>query len=183
MVTRGEAEQTVDPLEKILIELGLGHLVLKFKEEKINLPIVSAASDDDLKVLGEKCLGDRIRLRSSCQKHQSFIPSPRNVLSAANSRVNAIREERSFLFNPRGGAQRRTSSGTSSSSNNNKRKAKPITWTGKFICLADRFAQKVPSPSQKVALENAGLGFRKIVFDIEDTEEEVYKKLLSSTLI
>ena len=35
---------------------------------------------------------------------------------------------------------------------------------------------------QKQVLQKAGLGLKKIVFDLEDTEEEVYAKLTSSEL-
>lgn len=53
------------------------------------------------------------------------------------------------------------------------------TWTGHFFCMADRMATKPPKTSEKLALQNAGLGFKKIQFQEIDTEETVFAKLTS----
>lgn len=53
------------------------------------------------------------------------------------------------------------------------------TWTGHFFCMADRMATKPPLTSEKLALQNAGLGFKKIQFQEIDTEETVFAKLTS----
>ena len=50
------------------------------------------------------------------------------------------------------------------------------------MCLSDRISDKIPNPTQKQVLQKAGLGLKKIVFNLEDTEEEVYAKLTSSEL-
>ena len=64
------------------------------------------------------------------------------------------------------------------------RKKKPgsQTWTSQFMCLYDKITDKIPNSTQKQALHKAGLGLKKTVFDLEDTEEEVYAKLTSSEL-
>lgn len=54
------------------------------------------------------------------------------------------------------------------------------TWTGHFFCIADRMATKPPKTSEKLALQNAGLGFKKIQFQEIDTEEMVFAKLIST---
>ena len=53
------------------------------------------------------------------------------------------------------------------------------TWAGQFMCLSDRISDKIQNPTQKQVLQKAGLGLKKLVFDLEDTEEEVYAKLTS----
>ena len=50
------------------------------------------------------------------------------------------------------------------------------------MCLSDRISDKISNPTQKQVLQKAGLGLKKIVFDLEDTEEELYAKLTSSDL-
>ncbi|CAG2192492.1 unnamed protein product [Mytilus edulis] len=47
------------------------------------------------------------------------------------------------------------------------------TWTGQFVCNATR----TPSSSEKISLQSAGLGHKKIQFRLDDNEEEVYKIL------
>lgn len=50
---------------------------------------------------------------------------------------------------------------------------------GQFVCLADRTRTKLPTPSEKQVLHNAGLGLKKISFDIDDDETDVYTKLMA----
>lgn len=55
--------QRLDEVGKVLIELSLSELTEKFShEEKIDISILAAASDDDQKRLIVKCLDDRIRI-------------------------------------------------------------------------------------------------------------------------
>ena len=63
---------------------------------------------------------------------------------------------------------------------------KKRTWTARFMCLADRFmcladrfAAKVPNASEKQILSKAGLGVKKIKFEIDDDEETVTNKIMS----
>ena len=46
--------------------------------------------------------------------------------------------------------------------------------------LSHRISDKIQNPTLKQVLQKAGLGLRKIVFDLEDTEEDVNAKLTSS---
>ena len=59
------------------------------------------------------------------------------------------------------------------------------TWTHEFFCLGSTTATSVPSRAQKIALQNAGLGRRKVVFhcvassiDVKTKLESVYPKLI-----
>ncbi|CAH3046598.1 unnamed protein product, partial [Porites lobata] len=61
------------------------------------------------------------------------------------------------------------------------------TWTHEFFCLASTAATCVPSRSDKISLQNAGLGRRKIVFsgrasalDVKENLESVFPKLKES---
>ena len=50
-------------MEKILEKVGLGTLIGRFQEERIELEIVLAMTDGELTRLGISTMGDRIRLR------------------------------------------------------------------------------------------------------------------------
>ncbi|XP_070559923.1 uncharacterized protein [Ptychodera flava] len=96
-----------------------------------------------------------------------------NFTSGAS--VNRIRRERGFLFNfnpSRQGSRRRGSNNLTSRYKREKRSC-----SVQCICLADRFANKVPTPSEKQALYQAGLGGKKIEFCLDDNEQEVVRKL------
>jgi hypothetical protein len=54
-----------------------------------------------------------------------------------------------------------------------KKPARRKTWTGTFVCLADHNQTKVPCQEEKVCLQRAGLGVKKITFDSEASESEV----------
>ena len=47
------------------------------------------------------------------------------------------------------------------------------------MCLACRYSCRVPSGTEKIMLQNAGLGFKKIKLDMADNEEAVFNKLTS----
>ena len=49
------------------------------------------------------------------------------------------------------------------------------------MCLLDIHAKKIPTPTEKVVLQKAGLGFKKIKFDLEVDEVSVYNQLMSSS--
>ena len=78
--------------------------------------------------------------------------------------------ERLALFRP--SRSRRIAYASSKSS-------KGRTWTANFVCLADRNMQKVPNSTEKTVLKAAGLGERKIQFQITDSEAEVHSKIIS----
>ena len=47
--------------------------------------------------------------------------------------------------------------------------------------LSDIHAEKLAIPTEKVVLQKAGLGFKKIKFDLETDEVSVYNQLTSSS--
>ena len=58
------------------------------------------------------------------------------------------------------------------------------TWTHEFFCLAKKCAIRVPNRSEKIILQNSGLGRKKVVFnckasafDVQRVLQEVYPKL------
>ena len=53
------------------------------------------------------------------------------------------------------------------------------TWTHDFFCLGSTQAVSVPSRAQKITLQNAGLGHRKVVFLCKGTALDVKTKLES----
>ena len=63
------------------------------------------------------------------------------------------------------------------------------TWTNEFVCLGSTTATCVPSRAQKIALQNAGLGRRKVLFhckassiDVKTKLESVYPKLIQGVV-
>ncbi|VDI18550.1 Hypothetical predicted protein [Mytilus galloprovincialis] len=57
------------------------------------------------------------------------------------------------------------------------------SWTVTVVCLADKEAKTVPSPTEREILFKAGLGHRKIRFQTDDTEAIVMEKLFSDETI
>ncbi|CAC5389515.1 unnamed protein product [Mytilus coruscus] len=102
----------------------------------------------------------------------SFDSKPLFEGSTPRSLLDRIRRERSLLFS--------SGSGKSNSPKNlprNQKKSKGKTWTGTFICLADKSQGRVPSVSEKEVLIRAQLGSKRIQFCLEDKEEDVLAKL------
>ena len=162
-------------MESILEQLGLGTLLERFIDEKVDPEVILSMSESSLIRLGVETLGDRIRIKDLCKK---FVDEERNSSTAnsATSSSQRILEERRKLFQPYN-SRREKGSGTSKTS---KRKKTPRrTWTGQFVCLADRQASRVPSSTEKQLLQQAGLGLKKIRFFVDDSEEEVLEKLTS----
>ncbi|CAB3983909.1 Arylsulfatase B [Paramuricea clavata] len=170
-------------MEKILEELGLGTLKQRFAEERIEPEIVLAMTDGELTHLGVSTMGDRIRLRQICrvsistqsaeqsnvnsEGSESSLNSSGGPSSASSSAF--VASERSRLFNPR---HSRTTS--------RKRKAtRGRTWTAQILCLADRQQTKIPNSIEKQILRNAGLGLKKIKFEVSDNAQQVVDTIMS----
>ena len=174
-------------------KIGLGTLIGRFQEERIEPEIVLAMTDGELTRLGISTMGDRIRLRRTCRVSTSMQSSEEsnlrldNTQSSSDSSVRpasgltgghsdvpslaAVASERSRLFNPR-------HSRTTSSSR--KRKATGgRTWTAQILCLADRKQSKIPNSVEKQILHNAGLGLKKIKFQVGDNAQQVIDRIMS----
>lgn len=168
-------------MEKILEEVGLSTLLQRFMEERIEPEIVLAMTDVELTRLGVATIGDRVRLRAVCrssperEKSDHSKTSPEGATPASTSSSSrgpsaaSVASERAKLFDPRhsrtGGKKRKATGGR--------------TWTVQVICLADRQQTKIPNSSEKQVLHNAGLGLKKIKFELTDSEQQVANKILS----
>ena len=55
-----------------------------------------------------------------------------------------------------------------------------LTWTHKFVCLADMSSDLLPSSSEKYNLKCAGLGEKKIVFRLNGSYSHLKEELLQA---
>ena len=55
-----------------------------------------------------------------------------------------------------------------------------MDWSGQFMCLLDIHAKEIPTPTEKAVLQTAGLGFKKIKFDLEADQVSAYNQLAPS---
>ena len=149
-------------MEGILQQLGLANLLSRFVDERVDEKIVLSSTDSELSRLGISTIGDRVRLRELCK--QSVQAGQGQGASAAT----ASHEVRELFHSNRRGSKRGT------------KQAKKRTWTAQVVCLADRLAYKVPTASEKQILFKAGLGLKRIKFDVDDNEEAVVKKITAS---
>ena len=183
VVLSPRGNQNLERLEIALNKIGLGTLIEKFKDEKVDFDTIVAASDNELTRLGVVTIGDKVRLREICKKESRN----NNESNINNSSYSSVIRERSSLFSGYGstsrrrGNQRRVGSipffGGSLSSTTSTKKKRP--WTASFMCLASKHSNRVPTSTEKIILQNAGLGFKKIKLDLDDGEEEVYNKITS----
>jgi len=121
-------------LEVVLNKLGLGTLIQRFKDEKVDFDTLAVASESELTRLGIVTIGDKVRLRDMCKKELSRERTSSNNL---NQPYSAAIRERSVLFAPysvhgQGSSRRR---GTSSSTSSRKGAEKKRPWTVTFCLL------------------------------------------------
>ncbi|XP_071157579.1 uncharacterized protein [Mytilus edulis] len=68
--------------------------------------------------------------------------------------------------------------GTSSSRNRSRNKqTKQKTWTGTFVCLANRKQSKIPKGTEKTVLFRCGLGLRRITANLNFTAEQLFNAI------
>ena len=173
-------------LGEILSRVGMLHLKENFEEQRIEIEDICSASDEDLSKLGVSTIGDRLRLKQACRIVARSTLNSASATSASQarlqqrgnsegsgsssaSRINNSLKERSVLFN-RCQSRKRTK----------QKKTRGRSWTVSFMCLASRYSCKVPDSYEKVKLQKAGLGFKKIKLEIQDTEEAVFNKITSN---
>ena len=176
MATNQASSDVSSSMEKILSELGLRAAVERFKAEKIDENVAATLSDNELIRLGVATIGDRARFRQLCRKHCGSGPDSVGQIEGGEGRSSGLQvsrsialRERALLFNSR------SSRGRQSQKNEKKR-----TWTATFVCLADRLATKVPTATEKQVLQKAGLGIKKIKFEIDSDEKAVLETITSS---
>ena len=85
-------------MESILNELGLGILIERFEDERVEPEVVACLSDGNLASLGVSTISYRIRLRELCAKSLEKCKD-----EGDDDRKNyrdRVREERNHLFQP-----------------------------------------------------------------------------------
>ena len=183
-------------LESLLRKVGLANLTERFQEEKLDVDSLMCATEKDLTRLGVSTIGDRVRLREACRQLKVNINNGHGFdgidqhLSASNisannnptthNRAAQVRAERSMLFRPTGWRRARGAGAAGGRRYSIATKTKPRPWTGNFMCLANKFSTRIPNAEEKDLLTKAGLGYKKIKLDLEDSEEDVCKKLTSN---
>ena len=125
-------------MESILQKVRLSTLSKRFADEKIDPHVILAMSDSCLMRLGVETLGDHVRLKENCKQ---FADGERRTNVASTSSVGSSQtpqliEKRRRLFQPYS-SRREKGSGTSKSAKREIPSRR--TWTGQFVCLADRF--------------------------------------------
>ena len=150
---------------EILDKIGLNLVTKKFQDEEVDIKVVMSASDEDLIRLGARTIGDKIRIREACRR-----------VYTANSSLRPLDINQGISWKSSDSNNRITVNTGSSN-----RRAADRTWTGQFLCLSDIHVKKIPTPTEKVVLQKAGLGFKKIKFDLEADEVSVYNQLTSSS--
>ena len=157
---------------EILDKIGVNLVTKKFQDEKVDIKVVMSASDEDMIRLGARTIGDKIRLREACRR-----------VYTGNSSLRSLDISQGISWKSSGSSNRITDNTGSSNSNtsSSNRRAADRTWTGQFLCLSDIHVKKIPTPTEKVVLQKAGLGFKKIKFDLEADEVSVYNQLTSSS--
>ena len=148
-------------MERILQQLGLANILRRFEDERVDEKIVLSSTDAELSRLGVSTIGDRVRLRELCKQ---AVQSQ----GASTSAASVSTEVQALFHGNRRGSRKGTKQG------------KKRTWTAQLVFLADRLAYKVPTAAEKQILFKAGLGLKKIKFDIDDDKEAVMKKITSS---
>jgi hypothetical protein len=178
--------QLIAVMDNILQQIHLGTLAERFKEEKIEVETVLSATDNKLIRIGVDTIGDRVCLCELC--HNKFEENANTDSSSTSgtsgeSMSSRIRTEHALLFNSLTAGGSNSGRLLRAAIGNRRRKnaatGKKRTWTAQFMCLADRFATKVPNASEKQILSKAGLGVRKIKFEIDDNKKTVTNKIMS----
>ncbi|CAC5360330.1 unnamed protein product [Mytilus coruscus] len=61
-----------------------------------------------------------------------------------------------------------------------KKQCNERTWTGTFVCLSDKDTERVPTAVEKYELVKAGLGPKRVQFEVHEGEETVKDKLITA---
>ena len=170
-------------IETILSELSLPAAVERFTE-KIDEKVAAMLNDKELIRLGVAMIGDRACFRQLCHQHcgdvcgTGLISTQSEGCEGSSSglqlSLSVALMERALLFNSRGSRVRQ--------SQTRNKKERKRTWTATFVCFADRLPAKVPSATKGRVLQKAGLGIKKIKFEIDSDEKAVLDMITSSEI-
>ncbi|CAG2233619.1 unnamed protein product [Mytilus edulis] len=190
------AENGKEQIKNILEDLGLNHLIPQFQKEGIDLQCFLSLNETQINKLGVHKLGDiariteKVRLELKKSEDESQLSTTKQSSIARN-----ILQHRNTLFGTGKRASHKRSphvlpelniDGKNMHSRKKKSKASGTnsrSWTVTVVCLADKEAKTVPSPTEREILFKAGLGHRKIRFQTDDTEAIVMEKIVSDETI
>ncbi|VDI77574.1 Hypothetical predicted protein [Mytilus galloprovincialis] len=190
------AENGEEQIKNILEDLGLNHLIPQFQKEGIDLQCFLSLNESQINKLGVHKLGDiariteKVRLELKKSEDESQLSTTKQSSIARN-----ILQHRNTLFGTGKRASHKRSphvlpeldiDGKNMHSRKKKSKASGTnsrSWTVTVVCLADKEAKTVPSPTEREILFKAGLGHRKIRFQTDDTEAIVMEKIVSDETI
>ncbi|XP_061188056.1 uncharacterized protein LOC133196140 [Saccostrea echinata] len=171
-------------LADLLEEIGLQTLIHRFQEEKVELSDIQSLSDADLNRLGVSTIGDRVRLRSRAIEEPSWpstsgsapVPAPPpSGLRPPFLTADNVRKERDLLFHSR---KRKNRNELGQPTQGKKQRGR--SWTVSVMCLSDKNCNFVPNSEVKECLLKAGLGLKKIKFNVNDGQTEVLEKISSN---
>ena len=60
-----------------------------------------------------------------------------------------------------------------------KRRRSPPVWTHTFVCLSNRNADMIPSGSDRAQLQIAGLGEKRLSFNLDSSPHDFYREIVS----
>ena len=124
----------------ILSSIGLGNLLEKFREERVDIKVVNELSDKEL------------HRREVCKNEETAITSPSSTsTSRIGTPISLVNEERLALFRPKGHGSSKCVKRRRGGANNIEPKR---PWTAQFMCLADKLSTKVPTALEKQILFN-----------------------------
>lgn len=175
-------------IEEILVDLQFSEITIEnFKAERIDVDNFLSLSEQQMSRLGVTTIGDRLRLtervKSEVKKNKHVSETENNTGTLAND----ILMQRNTLFGRssacRGRKRSRTVDNTSRSGTENIPRQRGMrTWSVSVLCLADKNAKKIPTAEEKEMLFRAGLGVKKIQFELDDGELDVIRKMSSDDL-
>ena len=96
----GNDHGSLETIFEILHKLGLNMISKKFQDEKFDIKVAMLASDEDLKRLGVRTVGDRIRLREAFRKVTANSSLRPLDISQGKSTNRPGLEKRLFLISP-----------------------------------------------------------------------------------
>ncbi|CAG2213685.1 unnamed protein product [Mytilus edulis] len=169
------AENGEEQIKNILEDLGLNHLIPQFQKEGIDLQCFLSLNESQINKLGVHKLGDiariteKVRLELKKSEDESQLSTTKQSSIARN-----ILQHRNTLFGTGKRASHKRSphvlpeldiDGKNMHSRKKKSKASGTnsrSWTVTVVCLADKEAKTVPSPTEREILFKAGLGFPQL---------------------
>lgn len=164
-------------------------LAVRFKNERVDAPLVESLTDNDLIRLGIETIGHRHRFRQSIKIETQLQSETESrdvhntsddlgLSTRSNTLAQEISLERSRLFAGTSSSRKRNNRSKSTGHDTSKRSRSGFTL--QFFCLAYKNQKVVPTSTEKEVLNNAGLGKKRIRLQKHYSQKEVFEQLMSS---